>query len=42
MLDAITSAFSRKNRTGDLSHLPAHVRNEILDAMDATSKTDIR
>ncbi len=42
MFSTITSAFSRKNRDADYSNLPASVRDEILDAMSATSKTDIR
>ncbi len=42
MLTIVTSAFSRFQHGIDYSQLPASVREEIEDAMSATSKTDIR
>ncbi|WNM24908.1 hypothetical protein RN607_02065 [Demequina capsici] len=42
MFETITSAFSRKSAGANYANLPASVRDEIIDAMSATSKTDIR
>ncbi|MDN4472036.1 hypothetical protein [Demequina zhanjiangensis] len=42
MLDVISAVIGRMSTGLAYSDLPAHTRDEILDAMSATSKTDIR
>ncbi|WP_269082111.1 hypothetical protein [Demequina salsinemoris] len=43
MFNTLTAAIAgRKARTADYSHLPASVRDEVIDAMSATSVYDIR
>ncbi|WP_255376293.1 hypothetical protein [Demequina sp. NBRC 110054] len=42
MFESITAAFIGRSKSADYSHLPASVRDEVIDAMSATSVYDIR
>ncbi len=42
MLDAINEFFSTKGNGSNYSNLPQYMRDDIADAMEATSLTDIR